>query len=79
MKTHNIILACLAVVVLEALWVPPASAYQFYSNATNNQGGCGQCHTGFRDNSNYTSNAEGISWGTSLHNVHLNNTDIGAN
>jgi hypothetical protein len=59
-----------------AMWAPDASAFQFYSDATNDQGGCAQCHTGFRDNNNYLSLAEGMSWGDSLHNVHLNNTNI---
>jgi hypothetical protein len=93
-----------AVALILAVIVPGAEAYQFYSDATNDQGGCAQCHTGFRDNGNYNSAAEynggpgsctisdadcdpsnpcppgeglcGLPWNTSLHNAHLNNTDI---
>ncbi len=58
--------------------MPDVQAYQFYSDATNDVGGCGQCHTGFRDNNNYQSQAEGLAWGDSLHNAHLNNTTVGS-
>ncbi len=54
-----------------------ALAYEFYSDAIDDQGQCAQCHTGFRQDSNYVSQAEGgEAWGTSLHNAHLNNTNI---
>jgi hypothetical protein len=53
-----------------------ALAYVFYSDATNDQGQCAQCHTGFRDNNNYSSSAEGVDWGMSLHNAHLGGTNI---
>ena len=69
-------LVILLTIAALAGWVPTANAYQFYSNATNDQGGCGQCHTGFRDNTDYISNAEATAWGLSLHNAHLDNTDI---
>ena len=59
--------------------LPEPYAYQFYSDNTNDQGGCAQCHTGFRDNNDYVSAAENFSWGTSLHNVHLNETDVDSN
>jgi PKD repeat protein len=76
MKKVSIISFCIIALVAFAIWAPDAAAFQFYSDATNDQGGCAQCHTGFRDNNNYVSQAEGVSWGTSLHNVHLNNTNI---
>ncbi len=59
-----------------ALWASNSAAYEFYSDDTNDQGGCAQCHTGFRDNSSYTSVAEDFGWGVSLHAAHLDNTDI---
>jgi hypothetical protein len=58
--------------------LPEVQAYKFYSDDTNDQGGCAQCHTGFRDNNNYISTAENFSWGNSLHTVHLNETNIGS-
>jgi hypothetical protein len=52
--------ALVAVVALSvALWAGDSAAYEFYSDATNDQGGCAQCHTGFRDNNNYTSGLGG--------------------
>jgi hypothetical protein len=60
------------------MWAPNAIAFEFYSDATNDQGGCAQCHTGFRDNGSYVSQAEGVLWNDSLHNVHLNNTTVGS-
>jgi len=66
----------LAIAAAVVFWGGESPAYQFYSDDTNDQGQCAQCHTGFRDNANYSSAAEGFAWGDSLHNVHLNNTDI---
>ena len=76
MKKASIVSICIFALVAFFVWAPDAQAYQFYSDATNNVGGCAQCHTGFRDNTSYVSEAEGFAWGNSLHNVHLNNTDI---
>ena len=59
-----------------ALCATTASAYEFYSDATNDQGQCGQCHTGFRDNNAYVSAAEGFAWETSLHNAHTGNMNL---
>jgi hypothetical protein len=67
-----------AIALIFAVIVPQAEAYQFYSVDTNDVGGCGQCHGIFRSGT-YTSQAEGVSWGTHLHNVHLNNTAVGGN
>jgi hypothetical protein len=74
-KLASVFVFFIALVVF-VMWAPDTAAFEFYSDDTNDQGGCAQCHTGFRDNNNYISQAEGVSWGTSLHNVHLNNTNI---
>ena len=78
MRRVFIICFCTIALVVTALGVPDVQAYQFYSDGVNDVGGCGQCHTGFRDNNNYVSQAEGFAWGTSLHNAHLNNTSVGS-
>ncbi|MHC4433549.1 MAG: multiheme c-type cytochrome, partial [Planctomycetota bacterium] len=66
-----------------AIAIPEAQAFNFYSDlnsgGSSSTGGCADCHTAFRKGGTYTSQAEGVSWGDTLHNVHLNNTDIGSN
>ena len=73
MKTHNILLTCVAVVLLAALWAPPVSAYRLYSENQNDVGNCAQCHKGFRETSPYFSHKDdGTTWGrNSLHDVHV--------
>jgi hypothetical protein len=76
-RTASIVRLALFVIILLVACVA-AQAYDNYSNATNDQGKCAACHSGFRDDNNYTSSKEGVAWGTSLHNAHLNGTDIGS-
>ena len=52
----------------------PAFAWKYYS-ADFDTGNCANCHGAFRSGT-YESDAEGISWGDHLHNVHLNETDV---
>ncbi len=59
-----------------ALWASDSAAYEFYSDDTNDQGGCAQCHTGFKDKRSYTSVAEDFDWDLNLHDTHLSSTDI---
>ena len=62
------------------LLISPVSsnAYEFYSDAVNDVGQCAACHGKFREG-NYFSEAEGLSWGDTLHAVHLDNTDVESN
>jgi hypothetical protein len=76
MKINTILVTFISAFMVFTILGSNAQAYQFYSDNTNDQGGCAQCHTGFRDNHNYFSHAEGVSWGDSLHNIHLGNTDV---
>jgi hypothetical protein len=78
-KFSTLLIFMLVTVVALGLLVTDAQTYQFYSDNTNDQGQCAQCHTGFRDNNNYVSQAEGVSWGDSLHNVHVRGTTVGNN
>lgn len=79
MKKISIILSFVLGLVMLAMWAVDADAYMYYSDATNDQGQCAACHTAYRDNNNYVSQAEGVAWGTSLHNAHLNGTTVGSN
>ena len=67
-------------VALAALLTFPqtSSAYKYWSNGVNDVGQCAACHGKFREG-NYFSEAEGVSWGAHLHDVHLNNTDVESN
>ena len=67
--------ACLAMSAILLLGSPAANAYELWSQDQNEVGNCAACHGAFRSGE-YTSDAEGISWGDTLHNVHLNNTDV---
>jgi hypothetical protein len=71
---------CIMVLVAIAAWAPDAQAFKFYSDNVNDVGQCAQCHTGFRQDSDYVSQAEGsLLWGgKSLHQAHLDNTDVDA-
>lgn len=66
-----------------AFMASDAEAFNFYSNL--NDGGdsgtgrCADCHTAFRKGGDYISQSDGTNWGDTLHNAHLNNTDIGSN
>lgn len=60
------LLALAAVAIGGYLWTP-ASAYEQYS--TNQADNCAACHGDFRA-AGYVSNADGVAWGTSLHNGH---------
>jgi hypothetical protein len=62
MKKVSIISFCMIALMAFVMWAPDAVAFEFYSDATNDQGGCAQCHTGFRDNGSYVSQAEGVPW-----------------
>ena len=55
-----------------------SSAYKYWSDGVNDVGQCAACHGKFREG-NYFSEAEGVSWGAHLHDVHLNNTDVESN
>ncbi len=65
----------LMIVFVCITWAPDAKAYMVYSVGSSNSGFCADCHGEFRAGT-YTSQSEGVSWGTHLHNVHLNNSDI---
>jgi hypothetical protein len=78
MKKISIIFNCFVVAAALVLWMSSAGAYQFYSEDVGTVGGCAQCHGAFRSGT-YISPADGSSWGTHLHNGHLNGTNIGSN
>jgi hypothetical protein len=67
---------CISASAFLLIYSSTAVGYKFYSDDTNDVGQCGACHTGFRDNNNYFSNAENAFWGESLHDAHLDNTDV---
>ncbi len=80
MKKISIISLCIMALVAFAMWAPSADAFMFYSDNSGAVGSanCSACHTGFRSNNNYVSQAEGVAWGSSLHDAHLSGTTIGS-
>ncbi len=59
-----------SVVLLAALWAPPASAWQTYSaDPVSNTGNCANCHGDF-NGGNYTSLKDGTPWPANLMNGH---------
>jgi cysteine-rich repeat protein len=79
MKKVTIVLSFVLALVVLSMWGPEAEAFKFYSVGISDTGNCADCHSGYRDTSDYFSNKDGAFWGTSLHNGHLNNTAIGGN
>ena len=47
----NASVAGMVVACSVALWGGNSAAYEFYSDAINDQGRCAHCHTGFRESS----------------------------
>ncbi len=60
----------LAVLLALVLFPSAAAAYDTYSTSTT-AGNCAECHGDFRA-SPYASKVDGVSWGSSLHDVHRN-------
>jgi hypothetical protein len=60
------LIALAALAIGASSWTTASAYEQFSTNGTDN---CASCHGGFRA-SGYVSNADGVAWGTSLHNGH---------
>ncbi len=75
MKTLRNRLTGIGVVAVLLCWAPDATAYQYYSQGIDDVGNCAGCHGAFRSGT-YQSAAEGISWGDTLHAVHLDSTNV---
>jgi hypothetical protein len=80
-KFSMLLLFMIVTVASFALMISDAQAYKFYSDDSGEVGdgtqNCAACHGEFRKGGNYTSLAEGVQWGGTLHQVHLDNTNIG--
>jgi hypothetical protein len=65
-----------SILVIAFLSVPSTLlGFDGWSDSVNDAGQCAACHGAFQEGE-YESFAEGITWSDSLHDAHLNNTDI---
>jgi len=77
MRIRPIEVLCL-LIAAALLTIPQSSgAFEFWSDEVGDEGQCAACHGAFRSG-DYFSEAEGLSWGDTLHNIHEDNTDITA-
>jgi hypothetical protein len=75
MKNIRNVAVVVAVAVIGISLPSAAHAFGTWSTEVSDQGNCANCHGEFRSG-DYFSNGEDLDWGDTLHNIHLDNTDI---